>query len=148
MVDKFIHCFGEEVDLDELQTYFSIGHTHKLLSKTTREIADECAKELGYAHVWMRYYHGDLEHGNQEQRVDALGEEFGELKEKMRLEWLECHDTEREDPHCHRRMVAGRLPCHPVDFKKQDEHCSVSIRFKLRFLKLHFRILDEIENMC
>jgi len=77
-------------------------------------------------------------------RVDALGQEFAELKRQFNVAWLACHNTEEVDDDACRFLFRQKFS----SFREQDEHCRVDAKHKLAWLKLHFRIQDEIENMC
>lgn len=150
-MDMFTTHDGREVDLDNLETWLSLvdRRSRKLLTKTASEIQDECQKELGYANVWLKYIYPSLvieecpslANDQQMERVDALGKEFAALIDKYRIEWLACHQV--DDDSC-RFLFRSKFS----SYQERDEHCRIDEKYRVAWLKLHLRILDETENMC
>lgn len=72
-MDKFIGCFGDEVDLDDLSIYeHNKEFTNDKYGGTTFELWDECIHQIGYAFMYMNYFHPDTERmqwGEQRVRV-------------------------------------------------------------------------------
>ena len=118
MSDKSIHLFGDPVDLDELYDKH-IEAGNKQIGHLT------CVKELGYALYYMQYAWPNIEWDDQAEKVSILCKECEETKDKQYEEIMPFINNEGFEI--------------PEDMKK---------RWSRSWFKLHFRILDETENMC
>ena len=84
MMDIFKSSFcGEthEFDLDDEKTYQAQhesikDYCEKKYGGTTHELWDKCVGEIGYAHMYMNYFHPGDHWEGQKEAIDVLCKEF------------------------------------------------------------------------
>lgn len=69
---------GITVDLDDPNI---LGEDHVCNKMSAIEIFRECEKELGYALLYMNFYHTDIKWTKQKKRVHKLCEELSTAKD-------------------------------------------------------------------
>jgi len=119
MPDMYEDCFGEMVDLDE--------EFEKCDPNNLSTVRLDCIKLLGYARMYMDYVHPELDWKHQRGRVTRRCEELVKLRKKEYDEFVE-----KRDPN-------DKTGKYPEGFCKKWDQI---------WFKFHYRIGDEIENLC
>ncbi len=117
--DLFVpRMFGEEVDLNDPETYTRSAYTQSESTKfggTTEELWWKCLTQIGYAHMYTNYFHPPTESSPDR--------------------W------ESQLPQIH--VLCKEFAAHERDHRFED-----SEENRLWFKKWLYRFCDEIENMC